>query len=108
MTLREFILKESCAECEKPAKDFDGEEPKAGKFVFDAKVTIDAEDEDKAKDALKDALADFDAEIKAHKETKEQKDAEADEDDEEEGEAAKKHEGCCPQCGKKFSECTCK
>ena len=22
--------------------------------------------------------------------------------------AAKKHEGCCPQCGKKFSACTCK
>lgn len=22
--------------------------------------------------------------------------------------AAKKHEDCCPQCGKKFSECTCK
>ena len=106
MTLREFILKESCAECEKPAKKFD--DTKTGKFVFDVKVTVDGEDEDKAKDALKAALASFEAEVKAHKETKEQKDAEAEEDDELEGEAAKKHEGCCPQCGKKFSECTCK
>ncbi len=108
MTLREFILKESCIECEKPAKDFDGEEPKDGKFVFDVKVTVEGKDEGEAKEALKAALADFDAKIKAHKETKEQKEAESEEDDEEEGEAAKKHEGCCPQCGKKFSECTCK
>ena len=41
MTLREFILKESCAECEKPAKDFDGEKPEDSGEEPEAKNIFD-------------------------------------------------------------------
>lgn len=115
MTLREFILNESCCGKKKlAAKDFeddteledDGAEVEAketdeddvddggdGKFTFTLKVTVDGDDEKAAKKAVKDALADFEVKFKSDKKSS--------------SDAAKKFKGVCPQCGKKFSECKC-
>lgn len=115
MTLREFILNESCEIKKKfAAKDFeddtelkddgaevedkevedDGADDEGGKFTFTLKVTVDGDDEKAAKKAVKDALADFEVKFKSDKKK-------------DDADAAKKFKGVCPQCGKKFSECEC-
>lgn len=78
MTLREFIIKESCDHkcC---AKDFD-----------DEKLEKDDEFEEK-ESKEKDSKDDSDKKKKKSKKH----------DDEED-------EDVCPECGKKFSECKCK
>lgn len=109
MTLREFILNESCNTKKCAAKDFEDEievedgatdveekeTEKDGEFSFTVKISTKADSEEEAKKAIKDALDGFDVKFKADKKK-------------EEGEAAKKHKDVCPQCGKKFDECTCK
>lgn len=106
MTLREFILNESCCTKKCAAKDFEDEievkddgaeveekETKEGeKFSFTVKIKANGETEETAKKAIKDALEGFDVSFAKKKE---------------EGEAAKKHKGVCPKCGKKFDECEC-
>lgn len=113
MTLREFILNESCCGKKKfAAKDFEDEkeldddgvdveeketedtDDEGGKFTFTLKVTVDGDDEKAAKKAVKDALADFEVKFKGDKKK-------------DDVDAAKKFKGVCPQCGKKFSECKC-
>lgn len=111
MTLRQFILNESCCGKKKlAAKDFeddkeleddgvevdeketdDTDDDGTGKFTFTLKVTVDGDDEKEAKKAVKDALADFEVKFKGDKKK-------------DDGEAAKKF---CPKCGKKFSDCKC-
>lgn len=117
MTLREFIINESCGNKKLAAKDFDEKDLKDGdvevddkdmendaddagddegeKFTFVLKVTAGGDDEKSVKKAIKDALADFEVKFKEDKKK-------------DDGDAAKKFEGVCPQCGKKFSKCECR
>lgn len=83
MTLREFIMNESCCNKKCAAKDFEDEkdmEPEVkdegGKFDF--KVRIEAENEEEAKKILKDAIKGV-GKLVVKKESKENKPADEDE-----------------------------